>query len=96
MSELERRDPTWVDAILDWKWTWLIARTAMVGLFLVSGLLKSFDFAGAVAEQEAVGLHRQRYISHTVRCVKCNVADLIGDVSRGPLARNVGGITRLG
>ena len=57
MNDLGRDDPRWVDAILDSRWTWLIARTAMVGMFVVSGVMKLLDFGQATAEQEAVGLH---------------------------------------
>ena len=57
MKDVGRDDPAWVDALLDWKWTWLIARTAMVGIFVVSGILKLLNFAEATVEQEAVGLH---------------------------------------
>lgn len=57
MKNFGRDDAAWVDAILDWKWTWLIARAAMVGIFVVSGFLKLLDFNQAIAEQEAVGLH---------------------------------------
>ena len=57
MDDLGRTDPRWVDRILDWKWTWLIARTMVVGIFLVSGVLKLLDFPAAIAEQEAHGLH---------------------------------------
>lgn len=51
-----RDNPAWVNAILDWRWTWIIARTAMVLFFLISAILKMMDFPGAVAEQEAHGL----------------------------------------
>lgn len=57
MSDLGRSDPRWVDRILDWPATWLVARTAIVGIFLVSGVLKLMDFPAAIAEQEAHGLH---------------------------------------
>jgi uncharacterized membrane protein YphA (DoxX/SURF4 family) len=57
MRDLKRDDPVWVDAILDWKWTWLIARTLMVGLFVVSGVMKLLNFAEAKVEHEAFGLH---------------------------------------
>ena len=57
MKSLRRDDPAWVDTILDWKWTWLIARTAMVGIFVVSGIMKLLKFSDAKVEQEAVGLH---------------------------------------
>jgi hypothetical protein len=57
MANTGGADPRWVGRILDWKWTWLLARTAIVGIFLVSGVLKLIDFPAAVAEQEKLGLH---------------------------------------
>ena len=57
MRDSNQDDPVWVDKILDWKWTWLIARTAMVGLFVVSGVMKLIDFAEAKAQMQAFGLH---------------------------------------
>lgn len=51
------RDPRWVDTILDWRWTWLAARIALTGAFILGGVTKLLDFAGAVAEQEGLGLH---------------------------------------
>jgi uncharacterized membrane protein YphA (DoxX/SURF4 family) len=42
--------PQFVQAILEWQWTWPIARFALVVFYLVSGLSKIADFAGAVAE----------------------------------------------
>jgi uncharacterized membrane protein YphA (DoxX/SURF4 family) len=57
MRNLKTDDPVWVDAILDWKWTWLIARTLMVGLFVVSGVMKLLNFSEARVEHEAFGLH---------------------------------------
>jgi uncharacterized membrane protein YphA (DoxX/SURF4 family) len=50
-------DPGWVDAILDWRWTWLVARLGLSSAFLLGGLVKLFDFHAAVAEQEHFGLH---------------------------------------
>jgi len=57
MADYRTEDPRWVDQILDWKWTWLLARTAIVGIFLVSGILKLADFPAAIAEQERLGLY---------------------------------------
>lgn len=42
--------PQFVQAILEWQWTWPIARFALVVFYLVSGLSKIADFRGAVAE----------------------------------------------
>ncbi len=50
-------DPRWVEAVLDWRWTWLIARIALTSAYLLGGLTKLFDFPAAVAEQEHFGLH---------------------------------------
>jgi len=51
------RDPRWVEAILDWRWTWLAARIALSSAYLLGGLTKLFDFSAAVAEQEHFGFH---------------------------------------
>jgi uncharacterized membrane protein YphA (DoxX/SURF4 family) len=51
------RDPRWVDAILDWRWTWLAARIGLTGAYILGGLTKALDFPAAVAEQEHFGLH---------------------------------------
>lgn len=51
-----RTDPRFVDAILDWPGTWVLARLALVGAYLVGGVTKLLDFHGAVAEQVHFGL----------------------------------------
>jgi uncharacterized membrane protein YphA (DoxX/SURF4 family) len=48
------RDPDWVDAILDWRWTWPIARFLLTALFLVDAAI---EVPAAAAAQEQVGLH---------------------------------------
>jgi uncharacterized membrane protein YphA (DoxX/SURF4 family) len=50
-------DPRWVDAILDWRWTWFLARLGLTGAYILGGVVKAFDFPAAVAEQEHFGLH---------------------------------------
>lgn len=57
MTDFDRTDPRLIDAILDWKFTWLFARVAIVAMFVVSGVLKMLDFPAAIAEQENHGLH---------------------------------------
>jgi hypothetical protein len=42
--------PQFVQAILEWQWTWPIARFALVVYYLISGLGKITNFRGAVAE----------------------------------------------
>jgi uncharacterized membrane protein YphA (DoxX/SURF4 family) len=51
-----KSDPRWVDAILDWRWTWFVARIALTSAYLIGGVTKLFDFQGAIAEQEHFGL----------------------------------------
>ncbi len=46
-----------IDRILDWDGTWLLARLALVGAYLLGGLVKLTDWPGAVAEQAHFGLH---------------------------------------
>ncbi len=57
MTAILSRDPRWVEAILSWRWTWLIARIALTSAYIVGGVTKLLDFKGAVAEQEHIGLH---------------------------------------
>lgn len=51
-----RREPAWVDRILDWRWTWLAARVALTLPYTVGAVMKLRDFRGAVREQEQLGL----------------------------------------
>jgi uncharacterized membrane protein YphA (DoxX/SURF4 family) len=57
MSRRTLSDPPWVDAILEWRWTWLLVRIALVVAYLVGGLTKLSDFPAAIAEQEHFGFH---------------------------------------
>ncbi|WP_084582984.1 DoxX family protein [Sphingomonas azotifigens] len=50
-------DPRFVDAILDWRPTWFLARLLLVGAYLLGGLVKLTDWHGAVAEQAHFGMH---------------------------------------
>ncbi len=52
-----RRDPPFVDAILDWRWTVFLAQLALVGAYLLGGIVKLTDFPAAVAEQAHFGMH---------------------------------------
>jgi uncharacterized membrane protein YphA (DoxX/SURF4 family) len=56
-SNFGRTDPHWVDAILDWSWTWLVARIGLTAPFIVGALTKLADLHSAALEQERVGLH---------------------------------------
>ena len=48
--------PQFVQAILEWQWTWPIARFALVVYYLVSGLSKIANFRGAIAEMAQAGM----------------------------------------
>jgi uncharacterized membrane protein YphA (DoxX/SURF4 family) len=48
--------PDFVHAILQWPWTWPIARFALVVTFLASGINKIADFPSGVAEMAEAGL----------------------------------------
>jgi uncharacterized membrane protein YphA (DoxX/SURF4 family) len=50
------RDPAWVDAVLDWRWTWLFARLGLCSAFILGGFTKLIYFQSAVAEQAHFGL----------------------------------------
>lgn len=52
-----RDDPRFVDAILDWRWTGRLARLALVGAYLLGGIVKATDWPAAVAEQAHFGMH---------------------------------------
>ena len=54
--DLERPAERIVDRILDWDGTWLLARLALVGAYLLGGMVKLTDWPGAVAEQAHFGL----------------------------------------
>jgi uncharacterized membrane protein YphA (DoxX/SURF4 family) len=51
------RNPGWVDAILAFRGTALIARLALASAYILGGITKLLDFPGAIAEQEHFGLH---------------------------------------
>jgi uncharacterized membrane protein YphA (DoxX/SURF4 family) len=48
--------PQLVQAILEWQWTWPIARFALVVFYLGSGLSKIANFPGAVVEMVEAGM----------------------------------------
>ena len=49
-------DPAWIDAILDWRWTWLVSRIGLCSAYVLGGLAKLLYFQAAIAEQEHFGL----------------------------------------
>jgi uncharacterized membrane protein YphA (DoxX/SURF4 family) len=51
------RTPRFVEAILDWRWTGFLARLALVGAYLLGGIVKASDWNSAVAEQAHFGMH---------------------------------------
>lgn len=46
-----------VDRILDWAPTWFLARLALVGAYLLGGIVKASDWPAAVAEQAHFGMN---------------------------------------
>ena len=48
--------PRWISAILSWPWLLPVARIALTSAYLIGGVQKLVDFAGAVAEQAHFGL----------------------------------------
>ena len=48
--------PRFVGAILDWRWTGFLARLALVGAYLLGGIVKASDWTAAVAEQAHFGM----------------------------------------
>lgn len=57
MASWVDRDPSWVDGILDWRWTWLVARIGLCSAYVLGGFTKLLNFQAAIAEQEHFGLH---------------------------------------
>ena len=54
---LQKPDPRFVDAILDWRWTAFLAQFALVGAYLLGGFVKLTNFSAATAEQAHFGMH---------------------------------------
>jgi uncharacterized membrane protein YphA (DoxX/SURF4 family) len=50
-------DPAWVGAILEWRWTWILARLGLTSAYLLGGVAKLIGFSAAIAEQEHFGFH---------------------------------------
>src|SRR5580658_7592431 len=48
--------PEFIRAILEWPWTWPLARFALVVTFLASGLSKIANLSGGVAEMAEAGM----------------------------------------
>ncbi|MDE1172885.1 MAG: DoxX family protein [Parvibaculaceae bacterium] len=49
--------PRFVATVLEWRWTWLLARLALVSAYLLGGVVKLAGWPGAVAEQAHFGMH---------------------------------------
>src|SRR5262249_5246812 len=55
-TKLLQANPGWVDATLNWRWTWPLARVALSAAYVVGGLTKLFNFQDAIAEQAHFGI----------------------------------------
>jgi uncharacterized membrane protein YphA (DoxX/SURF4 family) len=53
---MDRKDPWWVTAPLNWPWTWLLARIGLTSAYIVGGVDKLANFDAAIAEQAHFGL----------------------------------------
>ncbi len=51
-----RRTPAFVGTIVDHRLTWFLARLALVGAYLLGGIVKLADWSAAVAEQTHFGM----------------------------------------
>jgi uncharacterized membrane protein YphA (DoxX/SURF4 family) len=49
--------PPFVSRILGWRWTGFVARLALVGAYLLGGIVKAGDWPATIAEQVHFGLH---------------------------------------
>jgi uncharacterized membrane protein YphA (DoxX/SURF4 family) len=56
MRSTTPEDPRFVDLILDWPWTAIVARLALVSAYLLGALVKLGDWPAAVAEQAHFGM----------------------------------------
>ena len=50
-------EPRFVDALLEWRPTWFLARLLLVGAYLLGGVVKASDWPAAVAEQAHFGMN---------------------------------------
>jgi uncharacterized membrane protein YphA (DoxX/SURF4 family) len=53
---IPEQGPRWVDAILDWRWTWPLTRLALTAVFLMAVVVEIGDFPAAAATQAHFGL----------------------------------------
>lgn len=49
-------EPRFVDAILDWRLTWFLARLALVSAYVLGGVVKATNWPSAIAEQAHFGM----------------------------------------
>jgi uncharacterized membrane protein YphA (DoxX/SURF4 family) len=49
--------PRLIDRLVGWNGTWFLARLALVGAYLLGGIVKLSDWQGAVAEQAHFDMH---------------------------------------
>jgi uncharacterized membrane protein YphA (DoxX/SURF4 family) len=56
MTVRAERNPLFVDAVLDWRWTSLVARLVLVSAYVLGAIMKASDWPAAVAEQAQFGM----------------------------------------
>ena len=57
MTSTGTQNPRWVHAILNWRWTGVLARIGLVSAYLESGVTKALGFSTAIGELEHLGFH---------------------------------------
>jgi uncharacterized membrane protein YphA (DoxX/SURF4 family) len=57
MTTSRTATPRWVEQLLVWPGTWLIARLLLVSDFVVGGIEKLLNFPGAIEEMQRFDLH---------------------------------------
>jgi uncharacterized membrane protein YphA (DoxX/SURF4 family) len=50
-------DPDLVDAVMEWLWTWPIARSMLTWLFIVAAIVEIEDFRAAVVAKSHLGMY---------------------------------------
>jgi hypothetical protein len=82
-NDFTHRDPAMIDAILEWPGTWTIARLALVGPYLLGGVVKLTDLlrrrrrTGPFRAEPADGLGRAHDCGRTDRAFAGAVGPLV-------------------
>ena len=67
---LAKDDPVWVDAILESRWTWRLARLGLTSLFVISALVELQNLAAVTTIQAQYGLRPPAFWAAAVNAVQ--------------------------